>query len=370
MRSKQDEEGLSQLDNTFVGTTANGGWYALSEANFPYVTRQASNAGCYEKAGPWKSLPAPEREKALVGIHKIHYAGPDPVRASLPAPAAYEDASGRSNSNESPRASNPSLTGVPIVGTATASTGYFMPGTIFLAILWFLTIAKIAHHQFDLPLSRSAIASKFFNSSPSGPVAPLLATEAAKSTTTLTNVETPVPPVLQPVEEKPEEQRFDIQTPSDKDPEDQKPEELKPEEPELGKAKDHAAVMPAVRFQEPEPAKESTSGISEENREIAAPPTTPTKKKKYQRGRRGGKKKSNGSDNGNTPANGSSAVEKVENVGQVFGTTPGRIKITADDGTEMEIRPPLVLNNLTIYEDVLLGKGFPRMACSPLLTIM
>jgi hypothetical protein len=150
MRSPSDEETADLGDLSFVGRAENGGWYALSELNFPYVTRQASNANCYEKSGPWKLLPASEREKALIGIHKVRYRpGPEPVRASLPVPTDYENASGhKTNVNhESPPASQAALSmGVTVSGTLD-SNNYAMPFAILMGLLWVFTIGTFAHKK-------------------------------------------------------------------------------------------------------------------------------------------------------------------------------------------------------------------------------
>lgn len=60
------------LDQTYVGATEEGAWYALSERNLPYVTNQAKDATCYDYIDKWPLLPQSERQRRLVGKHKVH----------------------------------------------------------------------------------------------------------------------------------------------------------------------------------------------------------------------------------------------------------------------------------------------------------
>ena len=415
VRATKDEDELKLLDNVFVGSRGLGGLYALSELNFPYVTRQASSAGVYAKVvAPWKSLPAPEREKSLVGIHKVRYAGPDPTRASLPAPAAYEDDDGGNSnrkgaSNQSPPASNPPpLSGPRVLEKPASGPRYFSfvsvsAGTVLLAIL--LAGSKLRNSDFGFPFSRPGTLSK---AQTSKPAAQLPVTEIQPATAAAAASATAVPANNAAAAVIGEKHRSG--EPKDKDGDEIIEERLveehrevanfavpagdgapKPEDAgKVGKVSErgaagegdldeavvgggHAAVRaagaPAVRFQEPEPPSEPPRA-NEQNGE-AAPPSTP-KKKKYQRGRRGGKKKSNGDNNGgNAAANGSnnSAAESTvtttttttttaaaSTATTATTTTPSTVKIITEDGTELEIKPPLTLGKLVVHEDLLIGK--------------
>ena len=361
VRATKDDDELKLLDNVFVGSRGHGGLYALSELNFPYVTRQASSAGVYAKAvAPWKSLPAPEREKSLVGIHKVRYAGPDPTRASLPAPAAYEDDNDdrgghrKGASNQSPPASNPPpLSGPRILEKPASGPRYFSfvsvsAGTVLLAIL--LAGSKLRNSDFGFPSSRPGIPSK---AQTSKPAAPLPVTEIQPATTAAAaaapanntaaigekhrsgeHKDKDGDGIIEErlVEEHREVANFAVPAgdgapkPRDagkagKAPERAAAGEEDVDEAVVGHAAARAAGAPAVRFQEPEPPSEPPRA-NEQNGE-PAPPSTP-KKKKYQRGRRGGKKKSNGDNNGgNAAANGNnnSAAESAVVLGQGATTT-------------------------------------------------
>lgn len=66
---------------TFVGCTR-GGWYALSEKSYPFVSERASPADCSMRKPQLANLPQNEKEKVLVGIHETQ------DYTSLPGPAS------------------------------------------------------------------------------------------------------------------------------------------------------------------------------------------------------------------------------------------------------------------------------------------
>ncbi|KAF8426275.1 hypothetical protein EV426DRAFT_530773 [Tirmania nivea] len=66
---------------TFVGCTR-GGWYALSEKSYPFVSERASPADCSMRKPQLANLPQSEKEKVLVGIHETQ------DYTSLPGPAS------------------------------------------------------------------------------------------------------------------------------------------------------------------------------------------------------------------------------------------------------------------------------------------
>ena len=80
-----------RIARIFVNRTEDGGWYALSEVAFPFVTGGASLAPCYSDDGRRKAhLDAPvdsaQQEQSLVGVHSI--AGRRRRVPSFPALAA------------------------------------------------------------------------------------------------------------------------------------------------------------------------------------------------------------------------------------------------------------------------------------------
>ena len=61
---------------TYVGCT-DGGWYALSEMSYPFVSERASPADCYLRKPKLARLPQQEKEKVIIGIHNTqHYSSP------------------------------------------------------------------------------------------------------------------------------------------------------------------------------------------------------------------------------------------------------------------------------------------------------
>lgn len=389
VRSPRDEES-SLLDSTFVGCTDNGGWYALSEANFPYVTRQASNAVCYAQGAVWKSLPAPEREKSLVGIHKMHYAGPNEPYPAIPAlPASsYE---GSKEPTDAPPSPQPS----PAAPKPSTSSGAWlatlalclaaMPVLLFVSPMMKTKSSSVLSEWLSLDhriLTHSPIAS---DSPTSERVEPL---SSDAPVITKMEVEVPEMPELVAVDsnaEKPEEPKPD-ETQA-------KPEVAEVNEivkvdsvgqiladvKEVEKTKveeEEAAKTPIVRFKEPEPAEvpvtESGTMDGGVGGEITEPPVTP-KKKPYKRGRRGGKKKSgNSNQQSQAPSEGEMALSTVmvspavlpaeqsivertipgtDRVGRVTVLSTGNVEPDSTGGGYH------VLNNLEIWEEEILGTG-------------
>ncbi|KAF8467758.1 hypothetical protein BDZ91DRAFT_793427 [Kalaharituber pfeilii] len=65
------------VDKTYVGCTEQGGWYALSELHYPFVSESGSAAPCYRLKPQLSKLEQPEKMKVLVGVHPTnHYSPP------------------------------------------------------------------------------------------------------------------------------------------------------------------------------------------------------------------------------------------------------------------------------------------------------
>jgi len=337
IRTKKDEE--ASEGSTFVGCTQNGGWYALSETNFPYVTRQASDADCYKKGRVWKSLPAPEREQSLVGIHKVHSISPqEHYRPSLPAPPPKA-----LDGNHSPTPPQPAFHTLPptIAYKSGALLAYFVvilalvPVLIYAAPINIRNLVK-AKTTSALPKGfRSDHRWMFPGEQPMPEAIPQPSPPMVQEP--ITTLEVPEPVVAEAVEVQ-----LEVQEPVVVEEEQMIPEpEQKPEE------------SPIADVEQAEVA-DGTKAVSFKNAEVKL--GTP-KKKHYKRGRRGGKKKSK--DQTNQPdegvnGNGGPLETVAENAavvsrgGQVTVLSTGRVEPDASGGYH-------ILNSLEIWEDELLG---------------
>jgi len=371
IRTKKDEE--ASEGNTFVGCTQNGGWYALSETNFPYVTRQASDADCYKQGRAWKSLPAPEREQSLVGIHKVHsISHQEHYQPTLPAPPPKA-----LDGNHSPTPPQPSIHTLPPAITYNSGT---------LLAYFVMTLALILTLIYAAPTTvRNMVKSKTTSVLPRGfksdyrwmfpenqPLLEPIPQPSQVQGLTAT-VGAPEPVAINAAEVQPEEQKPVVE--EQKLPKEemvpaveQKLEGPKPDEGpivgiEQADVELNADGTKAVRFQEPENNEEVRPGAgaaTDDNVGVEAIPATP-KKKIYKRGRRGGKKKSKDQTNQlDDGANGGPLETVAENPaavsrgGQVTVLSTGRVEPDASGGYH-------ILNSLEIWEDELLGKLFSGM---------
>ncbi|MCJ1404603.1 bifunctional endoribonuclease/protein kinase ire1 [Xylographa trunciseda] len=67
---------IEDRNRIFVNHTEAGGWYAMSESTYPFVTGGAPRAQCYNKdwlemTFPTQALSLAERQEALVGVHSV-----------------------------------------------------------------------------------------------------------------------------------------------------------------------------------------------------------------------------------------------------------------------------------------------------------
>jgi serine/threonine-protein kinase/endoribonuclease IRE1 len=332
VQSKKEEESSSL--NTFVGSTNNGGWYALSEANFPYVTRHASDAKCYKNALEWKNLSLNERGKYLVGVHRVQDPGPDVYRRSLPAPSKLNGDSTIASDNTD------YVQPMPEHSLQRISTRWKQAKGAWAFVFSALIICFTASVVYTPPSIRKSfkrvagLSLGYFATLPSAPVIQKIQNEETK----------PSKPITVEILEYP--------------PEGPKPKgEKEVSNSDESKLSESGSLkLTAVRFQEPEPSpskevmsKLSAAGVEnkEESASESAVVTTP-KKKKYPRGRRGGRnKKSN--DNNSTP----------EKSVPVAGLKPPNITVVSSGKVE-EISPgsPFILNSLEVLEDEVIGRFF------------
>ena len=350
---RAEAEEPSVLDSTFVGCTVGGGWFALSEAKFPYVTRHASDAGCYREGPAWKALPGPEREKSLVGIHKVHYTSrhEESTHESLPAPPEYKkDRNNLTNGNKPLPSPHSMRARIEAENYITSS-----PRTMFatLCVVFIITLlvymAPVSIRNLLRPHYGAAISKKHKVEEPKiveKPIVPESITESItepikepikelvtelivaavpaeepEKLALLATVEPPAPePQIVGEEQEPKEEVKEelIEAPKEELKEEPKVEVIEAVEMDteqvLTRSKGNGkevvrAVAPIVRFREPEPlvmvdetvpvsvlgpasvpVAEAGAGENVADGEGSVVPPAP-KKAKYKRGRRGGKNK-------------------------------------------------------------------------------
>lgn len=326
-----------QGEKIFVGITEEGGYYALSETDFPLIADQATIAACYQKDKAWKTLPRQEREKSLVGIHTVQYTGPKAYRPSLPAPSNYEDQSSYRNS-------------APASQDSTSGSHYswftgFLISVVFAVV--FLGLPKgFRNYYKSVSISPTGITWEHRGLS-------VAATEQKPDSQAIL-------PVVLEVE--------NAEIPEEDDGLELAIMDVTPQEPD-GDAVEKPA---AVRFEEPveENAVAGTvtsspieNGQAPGETSVGEVPVVP-KKKKYSRGRRGGKNKSKGA----------AAVEKTEKVEDVNNEgedenieVVNREQVPADKQStiistgvveETQGNSPFILNNLQIDVRVI-GINYP-----------
>ncbi|KAF2876496.1 hypothetical protein BDV95DRAFT_512752 [Massariosphaeria phaeospora] len=80
--------------NVWLNTTETGSWYALSEANYPDVTKSAPAALCYSQIRELLSWDGPHHlpdRKGLVGVHKLDFKVEPPPTFRAIAPTAHHE---------------------------------------------------------------------------------------------------------------------------------------------------------------------------------------------------------------------------------------------------------------------------------------
>ncbi|MCJ1371765.1 bifunctional endoribonuclease/protein kinase ire1 [Loxospora ochrophaea] len=344
---------ISDRNRIFVNHTEEGGWYAMSENSYPYVTGGAATAQCYnqdwlELTYPSQPLSLADRHSALVGVHAISELESGErnfVSISGPTSELINDTPFDVSSDTPTLPSPPMLANSYIIGSAAANATDILVALIVLLMFAFLgvnrrVIASLLRQNLELKQVFPSIERQVL-SVPSSPVvleAPwseesgindkvdeILDREESQTTPTISRRSTLLGP----------------------------PNISRSRSGSLDEGRGRTENGPRVRIQEPSPspAREEDDGANSQ---------TPGKKK-ARRGCRGGtrhkKKRSN------------SQHEQRDNVDQTFQEVmqiakdpPMEPDIVKVNGTSLDdvadvSGPTIQIGHLKVYTDTVLGFG-------------
>jgi len=336
----------------FVNQTEGGGWYALSENTYPFVTGGAAKAQCYnqdwlEMNFPTHPVSISQRQKAVVGVHSLSefetsersfltISGPPPADIINDTPAG-------SFSDAPPLPSSPVLANSYIIGSAAANVTDIIIACLVIALATFAfinrqLIAKVLRH--NLELKRFPALEPPLHSVPSSPIV----TEAPWS------------------------------------------EELQSDETETGLDQEDGQLTPTISRRntllEPPSMSRSRSGSIEDDRgrakegprvRIFEPSPSPARedgdgpnspqpgKKKARRGCRGGvkhkKKRSNSKHEDNESVD--QTVEKVLQIGKEPPLEPDVVEVSVPASHDIaDVSGPVIqIGHLKVQTDTVLGFG-------------
>ena len=357
-----DENIYTNVDDRnriFVNQTEAGGWYAMSETTYPFVTGGAAKAQCYNQDwlgmtfGP-QDLTLAQRQKALVGVHSLSdiesrdnsfmtISGPliEPINKT---PVEVYP--------ETPSSSAPVLANSYIIGSAAANATDILIAIFIIMFGTFLSInrrpiARLIQRRFELKRLFPTLDQPL-SSIPSSPVlneAPW--TEEIQQQTILDRVgealereDTQVTPTISrrnTLLEPPNMSRSRSSTIDD----------------DRGRTKNG----PRVRIVEPSPSPSPGRGEDEDG------PNSPQPgKKKARRGCRGGtkhKKKRIASKSEETEK----TEQAVEEVMQIFKEPPPPLEPdvmelpTMNNSVTDVSGPTIQISHLKVYTDTILGFG-------------
>ncbi|MCJ1416656.1 bifunctional endoribonuclease/protein kinase ire1 [Xylographa parallela] len=142
---------IEDRNRIFVNHTEAGGWYAMSESTYPFVTGGAPRAPCYNKdwlemTFPTQALSLAQRQESLVGVHSISegqtrrhsfmtISGPPPSDGINDTPFSMAPAI-------QPSPSLPILGNSYIIGSAAAFSTDIIIACIVMMIITFISINR------------------------------------------------------------------------------------------------------------------------------------------------------------------------------------------------------------------------------------
>ena len=345
-------DSIDDKNRIFVNRTNSGGWFAMSEHSYPYVTGGAAKAQCYNQ--DWLDVQFPaaamslhHQQDALVGVHSLTDRPAEASRQFLTISGPPEEKLDNTpaDTEPSPLSSAFALKNSKIIQGATNSA---LDVLISLIILFAIAFLGINHKHFFKWLRRNLdlnqLAPKVADglaSPPTSPIGPVHPNMTELGAPTIENHDfatdnEATPPIerTDPVilENVPSPRSRAQSTASDLDRE---------------------KVGPRVRIVEPSPSPENDDG---------AETPTPGAKKKARRGTRGGakhKKKKNGQ------AKAIEESEAVENAVQealdIAGDQPPPIEKeveTVKNTNVSDVSGPVIkIGHLEVNTDVVLGFG-------------
>ena len=174
---------IEDRNRIFVNHTEAGGWYAMSESTYPFVTGGAPRAQCYNKdwlelTFPTQALSLAQRQKALIGVHSVSegqtrrssfmtISGPPPSDGINDTPLGVAPA-------VLPLPSLPILGKSYIIGSAAANFPDIIVAFIVIMIITFISInrrliTKLIRRNLELKRVFPEIENPL-NSVPSSPI--------------------------------------------------------------------------------------------------------------------------------------------------------------------------------------------------------
>ena len=168
----------------FVNHTEGGGWYAMSENTYPFVTGGAADAQCYNKdwlamSFPTQALSLAQRQEAVVGVHSLSdLQTKERSFMTISGPPPSSDGINESPHNVqsviSPSSSLPVLGNSYIIGSVAANFTDLIVACIVMFIAMVFTvnrkpIAKLLRHNLELKRVFPALEHPL-NSVPSSPI--------------------------------------------------------------------------------------------------------------------------------------------------------------------------------------------------------
>lgn len=315
--------------NVFINFTETGGWYAMSEEQYPGVTIWASKAKCYSNNWeddilPWQEQRQLPRKSELVGIHSLIEYG-EGQRQPLLSISAPELSPGKSQPIEI-EANGSRYTNVVTIGEPPRS--WWISKLQYFAVPLFPLLFAVLGSYLLPPARRASLLSKFNGMGSAQVPDPALPSEVEKPA---------VPTEVAELPDEPRKVRFT-------DPEGTAPGE--------GTAATgvFTAEPPTAGFNEGEAVDTSNTELNG-NTEAA-------KKKKAHRGQRGGrnrkKKKSNDKNNEEQEEGLTSKLGKQFD--QDHSMQPDEITVGGGDFAH-DLSNTVRLNNLEIRKDKILGFG-------------
>ena len=354
----EDEDLYNNLEDRnriFVNHTEAGGWYALSESTYPYVTGGAAKAQCYNK--DWlamgfssQALSLAQRQQAFVGVHSLSdtetrehsfmaISGPPSADAINDTPLVVQ-----SGSPSLPMA--PVLANSYIIESAAANATDIILACIVIVIATFLTInrrliARVIRQNLELRRAFPALEHQL-DSVPSSPIVTDAPWKEESQSTLMETIEeafdqedgqlTPTMSRRNTLLEPPTSSRSRSGSVDD----------------DLGRAKGSARV----RIIEP-----SASPACEEDEGPISPQPG---KKKARRGTRGGikhkKKRSNSKHEDNDSVE--QTIEEVMQIAKEPPLEPDVMEILSASSNIADVSGPLIqIGHLKVYTDTVLGFG-------------
>lgn len=342
---------FNDRNRIFVNRTEAGGWFAMSENTYPFVTGRAQIAQCYDKnwiesSSTINPISLSQRQDAYIGVHDLSefeiWRGSG-MTLPAPPPAEVDERHPSSVYAESP--SLPAIGRSRIIESAATNAVDFLLATIFLIVITFLVYNRqILGTLLKRKLDLKNVLPSMDRPLPSVPSTPVV-------------VKSPwaEEPLLAPLHQGAEDigqEKLDISPTMSREPDllEPPPDPTRSRANSLEDGRGRSESSPGLRFAEHSPAPE----------EGEAPGSQQPGKKKARRGVRGGvkhKKKRSNSKHENNAVD--QTVQEVMQTSRDSPIEPDVIKVNDIPISEVtEVCGSVVqIGHLKVYTDTVLGFG-------------